>query len=414
VTAKAVFAAMIGGVLSIFSGFAHSETLTFGQNSNPIAISHDISITRVSIKIQGFTVGGFADYCMATWRTEPPAYSPTVGRGGYIEPLCFNVVKTKAAGDWEQHVNLEHTPIYIPAGTMLVCNSLGAVSSMVPAASMPGRCDIEYEPHTPGSPRYRFLRLPYYDQTFDSDTPLVPSFYKAWDREHPLRIASAVIYQGDNYHTSSMKFCLTRLREDMTVLERYCLPPSDQQSPGQMEIGWMVGNGELVGIECSYPSDDAVSSGDCAAYMVVEIPSDLELSAENAFRDYGNVPRHLVEQWCETTAKTIITEAVHNPQLCLGKKGCSYETKMSNCRASFEHSTFPKASCMSTNSCWKEYPAPVAPLLMFVVMPLALISGMFLAEMGPARFRVGVYAVTASAALLIFVWAASPLSGVAD
>ena len=129
-TAKALFAAVIGGILLTVSGQARAEKMTFGQNAHPLKIPHDISITRVSIEINGFQLGGFADYCLGTLRTEPPAYSsPRMGRGGYVEPLCFNVVRTKSAGDWGQHVDLSETPIFIPANTILMCNSLGAVNS---------------------------------------------------------------------------------------------------------------------------------------------------------------------------------------------------------------------------------------------------------------------------------------------
>jgi hypothetical protein len=37
---------------------------------------------------------------------------------------------------------------------------------------------------------------------------------------------------------------------------------------------------------------------DCAFYLVVEIPPDTSLGPENSFRDYGNVPRPEVDDWC--------------------------------------------------------------------------------------------------------------------
>src|SRR5262249_61791091 len=96
--------------------------MTFGQNSDPLKVLHDISITRISIEIKGFEKGGFADYCLAMFRTDPPIYLGTaVGRGGYIEPLFFNVVRTKSAGDLGEDVDLSGKPIFIPANTELVC-----------------------------------------------------------------------------------------------------------------------------------------------------------------------------------------------------------------------------------------------------------------------------------------------------
>jgi hypothetical protein len=366
---------------------ARAEKMTFGQNSDPLKVLHDTSITRISIEIKGFQQGGFADYCLAMWRTAWPIYlSPTMGRGGYIEPLCFNVVRTKSAGDWKQHVDLSETPIFIPANTMLVCNSLGTVKSDIPAASMVGTCTIDYVRYSPGKPRYRFLRLPYYDQTFSASTPLIPSYLKAWDRDHPLRIEAAIAYLGNNYHDSSMDACLTRLR-DGEIVEKYCFPKSDQQSPGFVPIGWTMEETERLGLDCWYPPEEQIPlverleasilgpvlrvfqvylgtesthkagtqhipSGDCAAYLVVEIPPDLELSPENAFRDYGNLPRDFVEQWCNKAARLFATETVHNPRLCLGQETCSYDTKMMNCRVAFEQTTFPEATCMKTSSCW--------------------------------------------------------------
>ena len=393
-TAKAIIATVVGGILLTVSSQARAEKMTFGQNSDPLKVLHDISITRISIEIKGFDKGGFADYCLAMWRTDSPIYlSPRLGRGGYIEPLCFNVVRTKSAGDWGQHVDLSETPIFIPANTKLVCNSLGTVNKDIPGASMVGTCTIDYERYSPGKPRYRFLRLPYFDQTFSASTPLIPSYFKAWDRDHPLRIEGAVAYLGNNYHDSSMDACLTRLR-DGEIVEKHCFPKSNQQSPGFVPIGWTIEESERLSLDCWYPPEDQIPlverleakcaelglpcrwilgpalrvllgtesthkagaqhipSGDCAAYLVVEIPPDLELSPENAFRDYGNLPRDFVEQWCNTAARTFATETVHNPRLCLGAETCSYDTKMMNCRIAFEQATFPEASCMKTSSCW--------------------------------------------------------------
>jgi hypothetical protein len=353
VSAKALLAAVIGCIIFTVSGQARAERMTFGQNPDPVKTLHDISITRISIEIKGFQIGGFADYCLAMWRTDPPTYAPSMGRGGYIEPLCFNVVRTKTAGDWRQHVDLLETPIFMPANTFLICNSLGTlnVDPSIPTASMDGTCIIEYERYSPGKPRYRFLRLPYYDQTFSASAPLLPSYFKAWDRDHPLRIASAVAYLGNNYHHSSMEACLTRVRDDK-IVEKHCFPKSDQQSPGFVPVGWSIDVRERLGLDCWYPPEDQISSGDCAAYLIVEIPPDLKLSPENAFRDYGNLPRDFVEQWCDKAAKTFATETVHNPRLCLGAETCPYDTKMMNCRAAFEQTAFPEASCMKTNSCW--------------------------------------------------------------
>src|SRR5262249_40573833 len=121
VAAKALIAAVIGGILLTVFGQPRAEKMTFGQNPAPLKIPNDISITRVSIEVKGFRIGGFGDYCLGMWRADPPTYAPTMGRGGYIEPLCFNVVRTKSAGDWTQHVDLSETPIFIPAKTFLVC-----------------------------------------------------------------------------------------------------------------------------------------------------------------------------------------------------------------------------------------------------------------------------------------------------
>jgi hypothetical protein len=353
VSSNALLATFTGAILLAVCGEAQAEKMIFRQNPEPVKVHHNISLTRISIEVNGFQIGGFGDYCMALWRTDAPTYAPSIGRGGYIEPLCFNVVRTKSAGDWRQQVDLSETPIFIPANTFLICNSLGTlnVDPSIPTASMEGTCIIDYEPYSPGKPRYRFLRLPYYDQTFSASEPLVPSYFKAWDHDHPLRIQSAVAYIGNNYHHSSMNACLTRLR-DGEIVDTYCFPTSDQQSPGLVAVGWTIEENERLGLDCWYPPDDEISSGDCAIYLIVEIPSDLKLSPENAVRDYGNVPRDFVEQWCDEAARTFATEAVHNPRLCNGAESCSHDTKMINCRAAFEHTTFPKASCMKTGSCW--------------------------------------------------------------
>jgi len=44
-------------------------------------------------------------------------------------------------------------------------------------------------------------------------------------------------------------------------------------------------------------------------------PEDLKLSPENAFRDYGNLPRDFVEQWCDKAARTFAAETVNNSRL---------------------------------------------------------------------------------------------------
>jgi hypothetical protein len=366
--------AITGAGNFIYNKFTRTQTVVFRQNPEPIRVSHDISITKVSISVPGFKYGGFADYCIGTWRTDSDPYPvkrPILGRGGFLEPLCFNTVRTKAtpgwvyptgpvegpvfvpAGDWNQSVDLTTSPIYVPKGTMLTCNSLGTVSSVLPSGSMDGTCTIEYTRYTPNAPRYRFLRLPYYDQMFSADEPMAASYFQSYAGGKPLNIVSAVAYIGNNLHTSAMEACLSH-EKNGEVIERFCFPPSDQDSPGQVPVNWTINDGERLSLECQYPPEDKVSSGDCAIYLVAELPENTELSPENAFRDYGEVPRDYIPVWCEKTANTLKTEVIHNPMLCLSKEGavCSFEEKMANCLEAFDNRAHPKASCMKDDSCF--------------------------------------------------------------
>ncbi|MHC8408173.1 hypothetical protein [Pseudomonas sp. TMB3-21] len=328
----------------------------------------------MSINVPGFKVGGFADYCLQTWRTGTDTYpvkAAMLGRGGFLEPLCFNTVRTKAtsdwvyptgpvegpvfvpAGDWDQYVDLEETPVFIPEGTMLLCNSLGTISSVLPSGSMDGTCAIEFTRYKPISHRYRFLRLPYYDQMFNAEEPLVSSYFQSYAEGKPLHIPSAVAYIGNNFHTSTMDACLTR-EKNGEVTERFCFPPSNQDSPGQVSVDWTIHEGERLGLECHYPPEDKISSGDCAIYLVAQLPEELEPSFENAFRDYGEVPREHIPVWCEKTAVTIKQDVVHNPMLCQSTVGatCPFDVKMANCLEAFDNSAHPKASCMKDGSCF--------------------------------------------------------------
>lgn len=354
--------------------YVFSRPMIFGKNPNPIRIPKDIAITKISIKVNGFKVGGSADYCLAMWRSEAPIYpvkAPTLGRGGFVEPLCFNTVRSKAvdgwvyptgpqdgpvlvpAGDWEQEVDLSDTPIFVPEGTTFICNSLGTISSIYPAESMNGTCKVEYKTYRKGEPKYRFLRLPYYDQMFSADEPLVTSFYQNYTGGRALEIPSAVAYIGNNSHDSHMVACLTKSKNGETV-DTFCFPEAKQDSPGQVRVGWTVNEGERLGLDCHYPPDDKTSSGDCAIFLVAKLPDGLSHSAENAFRDYGELPRDYVGKWCSQTATILKTERIDNPMLCLGKPGdvCTFEKKMENCIDSFESRAHPKASCMKDSSCY--------------------------------------------------------------
>ncbi|GLS30726.1 hypothetical protein GCM10007937_24340 [Mesorhizobium albiziae] len=212
---------------------------------------------------------------------------------------------------------------------------------------------VEYHRYKPGTPRYRFLRLPFYDQMFSADKPLVTSYFQSYTGGRSLEIASAVAYIGNNHHDSHMEACLKRSRHGLET-ERFCFPPADQDSPGQITLNWRIHQGERLALDCHYPPSDKVSSGDCAIYLVAKLPDDLKLSPENSFRDYGELPRDYVTDWCEATAKVVTEEIVHNPMLCLGKEGdtCSHAQKMTNCVASLDLWSFPKASCMADNSCY--------------------------------------------------------------
>lgn len=377
-SSKAVVLALTT-ILIIVAGPSRSEpvkSMVFRQNPDWVRIAHDISITKVSININGFKVGGAADYCFAMRRSEDPIYplkTPTLGRGGFTEPLCFNTVRSDPiegwiyptepqegpvlvpAGDWAQEVDLSDTPIFIPEGTTFICNSLGALSSIYEAESMDGTCEVEYTHYKTGDPKYRFLRIPYYDQFFSADEPLATSYYQNYTGGRPLEIPSAVAYIGNNFHDSHMKACLTKSRNG-EIIDKFCFPDAKQDSPGQVPLGWTINEGEYLGLDCHYPPQDLRSSGDCAIFLVAKLPDDLVHSPENTFRDYGEIPRDYVPEWCEKTAKTLKTERVDNPMLCLGKPGdtCSFETKMKNCLDSFEARAHPEATCMADDSCYVE------------------------------------------------------------
>lgn len=81
----------------------------------------DLSITRVVINVPGFKVGGYADYCLQLRRDEPPKYplgrpEQRVGRGGFIEPLCFNTVRSEAVEGWVYPTEPQDGPVFVPAG----------------------------------------------------------------------------------------------------------------------------------------------------------------------------------------------------------------------------------------------------------------------------------------------------------
>jgi hypothetical protein len=367
------------GIAAVIFAFmatsSQAETIVFGQNPETFQLPYDISITKVSIHVPDMKYGGFGDYCFATFRMLEPLYPVPLmmlGRGGFVEPLCFNTVRTEAiegwvyptepqegpvlvpAGDWEQEIDLSGTPFFLPAGSHLICDSLGTVSSVIPTGSMNGTCTVEYHRYEEGQPRYRFLRLPYFDQAFKHGKPLVTSYFDSYEGGRPLEIPSAVAYIGNNNHGSKMIACLRKEKQSGELIEELCLPEADQDSPGQVPIGWTINDGERIALDCHYPEDDLTSEGDCAAFLVAKLPDDLKLSPENSFRDYGELPRGYVPKWCEMTADIVKVESHHDPILCGLGKQCSRDERIANCEASFNVTAFPLASCMTDGSCFEE------------------------------------------------------------
>ncbi len=359
---------------------AHADTFRFGQNPDWVNLPYDISITKVSIHVPDMKYGGFGDYCFGTMRFTDGVYPVPIpgkenfsmGRGGFVEPLCFNTTRYKAiegwvyptepqegpvlvpAGDWDQTIDLADTPYFLAAGTALICNSLGTISSVLPTGSMNGTCTVEYERYEAGEPRYRFIRLPYFDQSFNHAERLVTSYFEGYDSGHPLEIASGVAYIGNNLLDSHMIACLRKEQEDGTLIKEMCLPEADQDSPGQFPIDWTINVGERIALDCHYPADDLESEGDCAVYLLAKLPDDLALSWENSFRDYGEMPRGYVTEWCEQTADAIAVETHHDPILCGIDKICSRAERVANCQAAINISVFPEASCMAGGSCFSE------------------------------------------------------------
>lgn len=356
-------------IVSIFllvcsSDFLVAKELVFGKDAPEHVLQSDISISRVEIEAKGFFVGGFADYCLAVRRDKGPAtYNPPLGRGGFSELICFNYVRTRDATTfdgavpkpWRQEVDLSSSPLFLPAGTTIMCNSLGATRSDFPAGGLDGSCTLTYEDYVPNSPRSRMLRLPYMDMTFDWQHKLTPSFFSGWSKSEPLKISSVVVYAGNNFHDSSMEMCLTRSpKSDRTnITDQRCFPKSDEESAGQVHLDWTIDHDEVVGLNCKYPDDDKRSTGDCAAFLVVDVPSSLPNSAESVMREFGAVPKYMAQAWCKDTAETFATVSVHNPVLCKpGVEKCDVKEKMKSCLKAFKD-IFPDAKCMKKSSCWR-------------------------------------------------------------
>jgi hypothetical protein len=261
----------------------------------------DIKITHISSHAETMK-GGNTDYCLLSNRpNDPGRYYPPLGIGGYEEVMCVNNDRMVSAGAADWSIDLSATPLSVPAGSVLVCQQGGT--------TIANSCSVDYASYNPGDARYRMLRIPYIDQGFgppSGTSPFLTSYYLPADANHPLHILGLISYQA-SYTT--MQMCLNWLHQGGAIANRYCYPlqqtGGDYQSPsGVVPIDWTIPSPDLLGTSCD---SGGSSAADCAAYVITEIPSDIPPGPENVSRDYNNVPRNVLPQWCTEVVPLVRT-----------------------------------------------------------------------------------------------------------
>jgi len=252
----------------------------------------DIEITKITFDYD-LAQGGQVDYTLAVYRVDATLPYPSLP-GGYGDLVTLHPTFFAAPAHWHQELDLTATPLFIPANTQLACVSSGG--SDAPTQGLRS-CVVEYQTHLPGDPRFRIFRIPYFD-VMRLGGSFVTSEYTA-AAAHALEVKSVMMYEGV---LGTYTGCVQHLDHVGGVaIEEHCLPTTTKDlqtnvgTVGVEPLDWTVTGSEAIAASCAMTTTEL---WDCAFYLIVEIPPDTLVGAENSFRDYGNVPRPGIDDWC--------------------------------------------------------------------------------------------------------------------
>ncbi len=329
--------------INVVAKASGGATITWNGDAKPAwepyTIPIDAKITSISGSMTDVIKGSFFDYCANIWRDKDPTKYPAY-TGGYSDIFCWSGLYRATNGNFNTSTDLSATPLFVPAGTKMVCS--GHTSGNARERSAAKRsCSITYEPWKPNETRYRVLRIPHLDQFATADIPFTGGTYKPIDADHPLRIKGAfyyVAFEGDN--ATNIMPCVREKDPKGVVIRKNCLSTQDITSgtnyisPGYVAIDWTVNHPNTIDATCTFGGTTASVYG-CAFYLITEIPKDIITNGpENTFADYGNTSRVQLEEWC-----------AKYPFITYGSAG-EITSRAPNKAKCLE--LYPKASCLVT------------------------------------------------------------------
>lgn len=294
---------------------------------NPQVVSQDVLITHISASMTGVSQDGFVDFCVNQSRDANPSYAAFIG--GFSELFCWNAYFKASAGNANIDIDLSKTPIYVPVGTSLMCGGhTGVTIDQQKAATQ--SCTITYGPYSQGMPRYRTLRIPYFDQGVTPTQPYVDSYYIASDANHPLHIVGVVPYTAFD---TSLKNCIQWIHEGGAIAQETCFEQTASNSINYVSLGlqpldWSIPYPDLVGATCI--SGDSLYG--CDDELIVEMPADLPAGPNSIFTNTGNIPISFLPQYCQARQNFATENLVYI--FCSDGNGgatCDTQTAINDC-----------------------------------------------------------------------------------
>jgi hypothetical protein len=326
-------------------GFLPSPTIPgdFYTAWGGITASTDLAVTAFDFDVTGVVMGTAYDLCVDLARTGAMPYK-SPGIGGYSEIMCWHANRYAAANSWAVDLDLSQTPLYIPAGTQFVMDSALYTGNMTTSPSMVS-FRIATRPYVPGEARYRMLRLPYSDQGLVSGD--VATSYYISTPTSPLHVLgyNTFVSFGMTDGPAAMNVCLQWVEQGGAIVQEDCLPTqsvapgSGYTSPPFEPVDWTLASTDLLTASCT-----SAQGGDCALYVVTEVPPSFAPGPPNAFNDYGNVPPSTLQSYC--AAVSTPAGYVNFEYFCETATPCTASLVEANCLA-----MFPEASCVSTMTC---------------------------------------------------------------
>jgi hypothetical protein len=331
---------------AVYTGSFQPSSVTPGDFStawNGVTATTDLAVTAFDFRITGVAPKTAFDLCVDLYRFGAMPY-PSPGIGGYSEIMCWHANRFDAANDWAVDLDLSATPLYLPAGTTFVMDSsLYTMGMTMSAATASFR--IATHRYAPGEPRYRMLRLPYSDQGLQSGQ--VATSYYLSTQESPLHVVgyNTFVSFGLDDGPAAMNVCLNWVHQGGAVVQQDCLPQqsvapgSGYTSPPFEPVDWSIPSPDLLSATCT-----SAQSGDCALYVVTEVPPSFAPGPPNAFDDYGNVPPSTLQSYCAYCGAPANYQGFQ--YFCEGPPSCSASVVQANCLT-----MFPEAPCVATMSC---------------------------------------------------------------